>query len=155
MHLWEIKAFGDLNLKEFHDLIALRISVFVIEQNCPYQEVDGKDQHSIHVIGKKDGEIVATARIVAPGLSYSEPSIGRVLTISTARGTGLGHELMEETMKAAKNHFGNVPIRMSAQEHLINFYQVHGFEPVSDVYLEDNIPHIEMLYNPHNNTINS
>jgi len=148
MYLWEIKSFEEFQLKEFHDLIALRISVFIIEQNCPYQELDGKDQNSTHVICKKDDRIIATARIVAPGLSYHEPAIGRVLIAEEQRGLGLGHQLMIETLKAAEQKYGKIPVRMSAQEHLIGYYNAHGFKVASEVYLEDDIPHVQMLYTP-------
>ncbi len=148
MYLWEIKSFGEFQLKEFHDLIALRISVFVIEQNCPYQELDGNDQNSTHIVCKKDDKIIATARIVAPGISYDEPSIGRVVIAEEERGLGLGHQLMIKTLKAAEEIYGKVPVRMSAQEHLIGYYNTHGFKVVSEVYLEDDIPHVQMLYTP-------
>lgn len=145
---WSTKTFNDFTVNEFHDLIALRIEVFIIEQDCPYQELDGKDKKSLHVIANCEGDIVATARIVPPGISYEEPSIGRVVIAEKYRGTGLGHELMKQTMTATHSTYGNSAIRISAQEHLIRYYNAHGFKRVSEVYLEDDIPHVEMLYTP-------
>ncbi|MDA8714829.1 GNAT family N-acetyltransferase [Flavobacteriales bacterium] len=152
MKKWHLKGFEELQIEEFYKMIALRIEVFIIEQNCPYQELDGKDQKSQHLICEEGGEIIATARIVGPGVSYQEPSIGRVVITEEARGSGLGHELMRQAMAASEKMYGNRTIRLSAQEYLINFYKKHRFEVVSDVYLEDNIPHVEMLFTPKNDT---
>ena len=149
---WHFKAFEELQLEEFYKMIALRVEVFIIEQECPYQELDGKDQKSQHVICEQDGKILATARIVDPGISYREPSIGRVVIAEAARGSGLGHELMRQAMAASEKIHGSVSIRLSAQEYLINYYKKHRFEVVSEVYLEDNIPHVEMLFTPKNDT---
>lgn len=152
MKKWCVKRFEEFQLEEFYKLIALRIEVFVIEQDCPYQELDGKDQKSHHVICKENDFIIATARIVPPGISYQEPSIGRVVIQKSARGSGLGHDLMTQAMIASKNLYGNVALRLSAQEYLINYYKKYGFEVVSEVYLEDNIPHVEMLFTPQTTT---
>lgn len=150
---WSHKRFADLSTDEFHDIVDLRVRVFVVEQNCPYPELDGKDKQSTHVIGRDDnGDILAYARIVDPGLSYPEPSIGRVVTHEKVRGGGIGHELMEQSMHHVREKFGQVPVRLSAQEHLRSFYGKHGFLTESDVYLEDDIPHIEMKYDPGNDS---
>ena len=144
---FQFKHFNELSLAEFHDLIALRIQVFVIEQNCPYQDVDGKDKSSIHAIGRTDsGEIVATARILPAGISYPEVAIGRVVVAESMRGTGAGHQLMEECMRTIKSTFGDVSVRISAQKHLEKFYNSHLFVSTGKEYLEDGIPHVEMLY---------
>ncbi len=146
---FQFKHFKELTTLEFHDLIALRIKVFVIEQNCPYQDLDGKDKKSYHVICHDgNGDIVATSRILPPGLSYNEVAIGRVVVCDSIRGTGAGHALMDESMKFAKEEFGEVPIRISAQKHLDKFYEKHGFISTGKEYLEDGIPHLEMLYTP-------
>jgi len=148
---FEIKAFDSLSLLEFHDLVALRIQVFVIEQNCPYQDLDGKDKKSFHVIGRdKNDEIKATARILPAGISYPEVAIGRVVVDPSERGTGAGHSLMNTCMEFIKNQFGAVAVRISAQKHLEKFYNQHQFISTGKEYLEDGIPHVEMLYLPKN-----
>jgi len=148
---FEIKAFDSLSLHEFHDLVALRIQVFVIEQNCPYQDLDGKDKKSFHLIGRdKEGAIKATARILPAGISYPEVAIGRVVIDPSERGTGAGHELIGSCMEFIENQFGKVPVRISAQSHLEKFYMHHQFVSTGKEYLEDGIPHVEMLYLPKN-----
>lgn len=149
---FEIKAFDSLSLHEFHDLVALRIQVFVIEQNCPYQDLDGKDKKSFHLIGRdKEGVIKVTARILPAGISYPEVAIGRVVVDPSERGTGAGHALMRSCMEFVENQFGKVPVRLSAQSHLEQFYMQHQFISTGKEYLEDGIPHVEMLYSPKNN----
>jgi ElaA protein len=150
MHVdWQVKHYNDLSLNEFHDLIALRIAVFVIEQNCPYQELDGKDKKSYHLICRNgNGTIVSTARIIPPGIAYPQVAIGRVVADASARGLGLGHELMRQCMRFIVDEFGKVPVILSAQKHLENYYASHGFVSTGKEYLEDNIPHVEMIYTP-------
>lgn len=145
---WSCKAFKELSLDEFHDIIQLREIVFVVEQDCPYLDVDGKDKEALHVFGEYEGKIVATTRILKPGISYDEVAIGRVVTSPTVRGMGMGKELMEESMKFVKLHFGKVPVRISAQTYLLRYYKSFGFIETGEEYLEDNIPHFEMLYKP-------
>jgi len=145
---WVAKSFDQLTLQELYDLMALRQLVFVIEQDCPYLDADGKDQHSIHLMGFVNDEIVAYTRIVAPGISYKECSIGRVVSAQSVRGTGIGIHLMEESIKVVVDYFGEVAIRISAQKYLRKFYEKFRFEYVGKAYLEDGIPHIEMLRNP-------
>ena len=146
---WSIKRFGELSTDELHDLLDLRIRVFVVEQNCPYPEIDGKDRQSAHVIGRDEsGEVVAYSRIVDPGISYPEPGIGRVVTAESIRGRGVGHDIMTQSMHHVRENYGQVPVKLSAQEHLRSYYNKHGFQTVSDTYEEDSIPHIEMLYLP-------
>lgn len=145
---WHCKHFSDLSTREFHDLIQLRINVFIIEQNCPYPELDNKDLDSFHIFGiNENGQTIAVSRIVKPGVSYDEISIGRVATDTNFRQTRSGIQLMEFTIKMIHEKFGLVPIRISAQEYLKSFYEKFGFVKVSDSYLEDDIPHIEMLRN--------
>jgi ElaA protein len=144
---WQIKHFSEISIAEFHDLMALRIKIFVVEQNCPYQEIDGKDKKAYHLIGRDGfGNVVATARILPKGISYKEVSIGRVAIDETARNKGNGHVLMEKCMKYINDEFGATNIRISAQSHLEKYYQKHGFESTGKTYLEDDIPHVEMLF---------
>ena len=142
---WEIKPYGDLNINEFHDIIALRIKIFVIEQNCPYQDLDGKDKKAYHIFCRDGkGNIVSTARILPNGISYPEVSIGRVVVDESVRGTGVGHELLKRCIDFINAEFGKVPVVISAQKHLEKYYGTHGFVKNSDEYMEDGIPHIQM-----------
>lgn len=148
---WHIKPFDELTSAEFHDIVALRIDVFVIEQDCIYQDVDGKDKLSWLIFGvTEDGTVVSTARIIPPGISYAEHSIGRVANALSVRGTGVGHQMMAESMAFIKRNFGDVPVRISAQKYLENFYSKFGFQSTGKEYLEDGIPHVEMLYKNNN-----
>ena len=146
---WQFKHYNDLLISEFHDIIALRLEVFVVEQNCAYQDLDGKDKKSYHLICRDGkGKVVATARVLPPGIAYSEVSIGRIVTDVSIRGKGVGHELMQKTMQFIKDEFGKVAITISAQSHLTSYYNQHGFETTRKEYLEDGIPHTEMIYKP-------
>ena len=143
---WQTKAFKDLTVDEYFEILHLRTAIFVVEQDCPYQEVDEKDRQSFHLFGKaENGEVIAVTRILPQGISYDEISVGRVALKKEYRGKGIADELMEETFKFIENHFGKQAIRISAQEYLLNYYSKHGFKQVGEMYLEDNIPHIEML----------
>ena len=150
MHLeWQIKPYSELSINEFHDLTALRIKIFVVEQDCPYQDLDGKDKKAYHVICRDGkGNIVATARILPPGLAYEYAAIGRVVTDDSIRGKGVGHELMKRSVEYALAEFGKSPIMISAQKHLENYYGQHGFISTGKEYLEDGIPHVEMKLDP-------
>ena len=143
---WQIKTWNNLTRDELYAILALRAEVFVVEQNCPYQDVDGKDLKSLHVCGfTPGGELCAYARLVMPGVSYDEWSIGRVVTSPRVRNTGAGRALMQTCMQHfADNSIGAV--RISAQSYLKKFYESFGFVHVSEEYLEDDIPHIEMLF---------
>ena len=144
----QVKSFQELSLEEFHDIIALRIQIFIIEQNCPYQEVDGKDKLAHHLFFKNEiDEIIAVTRILPQGISYTEVAIGRVVVHEDYRGTGLGNQLMADSMNFVRDKYGEVPVRLSAQKHLENYYGNHGFKSTGKEYLEDGIPHVEMLYN--------
>ncbi len=149
---WQAKHFDELSLNELYDLLKLRIDVFVVEQTCYYPDLDGErnqlDRHpeTIHLLGHQGENLVAYLRILAKGQSYKDyVSIGRVAIDEQARGLGLGHELMLEALKLCQQQFPNQTLKISAQEYLVNFYQQHGFEQVSSMYLEDNIPHIAMI----------
>ena len=142
----EIKHYRDFSLNEFHDMIQLRIAVFVVEQNCPYQELDGLDKHCFHVLVKNDDDkIIATSRILPPELASLEPAIGRVVSDPAYRNMKLGHLLMKESISFIEQTFGKVTVILSAQEHLEGFYNSHGFEATSKRYLEDGIPHVKMI----------
>jgi len=144
---WSIKGFNQLSLDELYDLIALRVEVFVIEQNCPYQDLDGKDKLSYHLLGKDvTDRIVATLRIIPKGISYSEVSIGRVVTSEKIRKWKKGNEMMKHAMAFISREFPNENVRLSAQTHLVNYYGRHGFNETGKTYLEDGIPHSEMLF---------
>ena len=143
---------GDLSRDKLHAILRLRIDVFVVEQDCPYSELDGKDLKSIHVYAfKSDDDMssgasaAATVRICAPGLSYSEPSIGRVATRSDCRGVGLGIEIMNRAISECDKHYPDLGIRISAQCYLEKFYADLGFKSTGEPYLEDDIPHIQMF----------
>jgi ElaA protein len=141
-----IKHFSELTALEFHNLLKLRIDVFVVEQNCPYPEIDGKDLEAYHFIGYNDlNEVVATCRILPKGVSYKEISIGRVATAKNVRQDGFGILMMEVVMKFTENKFGKEPIRISAQKYLVQFYEKFGFVSTGKEYFEDDIPHVEML----------
>ncbi|MDZ4823550.1 MAG: GNAT family N-acetyltransferase [Flavobacteriales bacterium] len=146
---WHTSAFHDLTPNELYEILALRISVFVVEQNCSYQEADGKDQESYHLFANDEsGKTVAYLRLVKPGISYDEWSIGRVVSDPNARMKGLGKEVMKRGLEWIHTHHGKLPVRISAQLYLKMFYEDFGFVQVSESYLEDDIPHIEMLYTP-------
>lgn len=143
---WITKAFKDLTVDEYFELLHLRTAVFVVEQDCPYQEVDEKDRKSFHLYGKNEnGEVIAVTRILPKGVSYNEISVGRVALKKEYRGKGIADTLMLETFKFINSELGEQPIRISAQEYLLKYYSKHGFKQVGEGYLEDDIPHIEML----------
>lgn len=143
---WQTKKFKDLSVDEYFEILFLRTEIFVVEQDCPYQEVDEKDRQSFHLFGRaENGTIIAVTRILPQGISYEEISIGRVALKKEYRGKGIADELMLETFNFIDREFGKQSIRISAQEYLINYYGKHGFIQVGESYLEDNIPHIEML----------
>lgn len=143
---WQTKHFKDLTTDEYFEILHLRIAIFVVEQDCPYQEVDQKDRKSYHLFGRaENGEIIAVTRILPPGVSYQEASIGRVALKKEYRGKGIADELMHESLRFIENKLGKQNIRISAQQYLLNYYTKHGFNQVGEMYLEDNIPHVEMI----------
>jgi ElaA protein len=139
--IWLERTFDELTRDELYAILALRARVFVVEQRCAYQDVDGLDPRCRHLWATDEGEIVAYLRLIPPGVTYDEAAIGRVIVAQRMRGTGLGRELMRRGLAAA----GAVPVRLGAQAHLEKFYTDLGFRRVGDVYDEDGIPHIEML----------
>ncbi len=142
---WIFKSFTELTAAELYAVLQLRNEVFVVEQNCIYQDADGKDQQTWHLMGWHEEELVAYTRIIPPGVSYAEASIGRVVSSPKYRRTGIGIELMKESIERCCNQFGNGPIKIGAQVYLTKFYQSFDFVQSSGEYLEDGIPHIEMI----------
>jgi ElaA protein len=142
---WEIKEFDELSNIDLYSILRLRAEVFVVEQNCPYQDADGKDLKSLHLMGRdENGNLITYARIVPPGVSFTEVSIGRVVSAPKLRGTGAGKALMTMSIEVINQKYGTAPIRIGAQLYLKKFYESHGFVQASEMYLEDDIPHIEM-----------
>src|SRR5690606_20071752 len=142
---WIYKPFEELSIFELYALLGLRNEVFIVEQHCNYQDIDKKDLQSYHLMGYNRTEMVAYTRIVPPGISFAEASIGRVLVSPRDRGMGLGIMLMEKSIQKAYETYGQHPIRIGAQLYLKQFYESFGFVKCSNEYLEDEIPHIEML----------
>lgn len=139
------KAFNELSAAELYQIMRLRIEVFIIEQACIYQDADQKDLHCHHLMLIKDGELAAYARILPSGLSFAEVSIGRVITSPKVRGTGAGKILMNATLEKSREIYGNVAIRIGAQTYAKAFYAALGFEETAVAFMEDGIPHIEMV----------
>lgn len=142
-----VKTFKELNTTELYTILQLRAEVFVVEQNCVYQDLDGKDKNALHVIGTKRDKIVAYTRIFEAGEYYNVPSIGRVVVAKEERRYGYGKIIMEASIQAVKEHLKEDAIKISAQEYLKNFYNDLGFKEVGESYLEDGIPHIAMFKN--------
>ncbi|RAV29351.1 GNAT family N-acetyltransferase [Sinomicrobium soli] len=143
-----VKSFDELSLRELYDILRLRSEVFVVEQDCVYQDIDGRDSGALHLIGKKGDEVVAYTRIFRPGMYFEEASIGRVVVKGNYRQYGYGHDIIKASITAIANHFSEKRIRISAQEYLVRFYEKHGFEQEGEGYLEDGIPHIAMIRVP-------
>jgi len=139
-----------LTIDQLYQLLRLRAEVFVVEQDCVYQDLDDKDQQAIHLLGlTEDGRLAAYTRILARGISYADyASIGRVITAPFARGKGIGRPLMRESLKVLFGNYGEQTVKISAQAHLNKYYQSVGFEGIGDIYDEDGIPHRAMLFTP-------
>lgn len=145
---WTCKHFDDLSTRELYAIIRLRNEVFVVEQNCVFQDADNKDFYGWHLMGWQNQELVAYTRLFPKGVSYNYASIGRVVTSASVRGSGAGRELMLESIKKLQEIWGKQPIQIGAQLYLRKFYESLGFQQISPVYLEDGIEHIEMLLTP-------
>ena len=141
---FEIKRFNELSTQELYSVLQLRSEVFVVEQNCVYQDIDGKDAKAIHLLGSFKGEIVAYVRIFKPGDYFEQASIGRVVVKQNYRKQKWGYDLMNEAIQATQTVFNETKITISAQLYLKKFYENLGFTQTSEMYLEDDIPHIEM-----------
>jgi ElaA protein len=141
---WKIKRFNELSLHELYSLLQLRSLVFVVEQNCVYQDIDGKDEKALHLLGNFKGKIVAYARLFKAGDYFDNASIGRVIIHPEARDKKFGHELMKQAIAGIATYFNESKITISAQLYLKKFYESHDFIQTSEMYLEDDIEHIEM-----------
>lgn len=149
---WQWLPFDALSRDQLYELLRLRSEVFVVEQNCVFQDMDGLDDQAMHLLGVRESadsaqgpELVAYVRCFPKGITFDEASIGRVVTRQSARGGGLGHGLMAEAIRALQQQWGAQPIRIGAQAHLKSFYERHGFADVGKPYVEDGIDHIEMV----------
>jgi ElaA protein len=153
---WMCKSFDELGSTLLYRILAARNAVFVVEQQCPYQDIDGRDPHSLHLVAQvratseasDQPHIAAYLRLLPPGLAYDEASIGRVITASSHRGTGLGRELLTRAVAIADAQWPSAALRIGAQAHLEAFYGAFGFVKASEPYDEDGIMHIEMLRAP-------
>jgi ElaA protein len=143
--IWLCKKFDDLAPHELYAILQLRNEVFVVEQNCVFQDADNKDQYCYHLMGWQENDLAAYSRILPLEISYSESSIGRIVTSPNARGNGIGRALVKQSIEELYILFGKIPIKIGAQLYLQKFYESFGFKQTSDIYLEDDIPHIEML----------
>ncbi len=141
---WTIKSFDELTALELYRILQLRVNVFMLEQNCLYPECDNKDIYAKHLYAMHKDKLIAYARLLPPGISYAETSIGRVIVHQDYRNQRLGITLMAKAIAKLQKDYPNQTIRISAQAHLETFYNRLGFKVESDIYLEDDIPHIEM-----------
>ncbi|MBP9601040.1 MAG: GNAT family N-acetyltransferase [Lutibacter sp.] len=141
------KNFSELTTDELYAMLQLRSEVFVVEQDCVYQDIDYKDQKAVHILGYKKQKLIAYTRIFKPGDYFSEASIGRVVVAKNERSFNYGHILMQHSIEAIKDYFNEVIIKISAQQYLKKFYETHQFTQVGEWYLEDDIPHIPMIKN--------
>jgi len=145
MTAWRFARLDGLTAREVHDILQARSAVFVVEQACVFQDVDGADPGCWHLFARRGGELAAYCRLAPAGLKFREPSIGRVITTAAVRGTGMGRTLMEEALRRAQALWPGCAVRIGAQLHLEKFYGALGFARDSEPYDEDGIPHIEML----------
>lgn len=140
-----VKRFEELTTQELYEILKVRSAVFVVEQSCVYQDLDEKDQHAYHVLLTEGAEIKAYLRVLDPGVAFDDVSIGRVLT--TERGVGLGHRILEEGIRIAKERLNARAIVIEAQSYAVGFYEDHGFVQISDKFLMDGILHTKMVLN--------
>ena len=145
MITWQWCRLDELTSTQSYRLFAVRSAVFVMEQNCVYQDMDGLDIEALHLIGWSGSEVAACLRLLAPGTKYAEASIGRVLTAAAFRGTGIGRDMLALAIQRIDREYPSQPTRIGAQAHLQKFYGEFGFQTISDTFLEDGIPHVEML----------
>jgi ElaA protein len=143
----KVKIYQELTTQELYDLLQLRSEVFVVEQDCVYQDIDGKDQNALHVLGYKNEKLVAYTRVFKPGDYFKEASIGRVVVKASERQHQYGYDIMKASVEAIKTHFNVTTIKISAQTYLKRFYNTLEFFEVGEEYLEDGIPHVGMIKN--------
>ena len=141
---WVIKKFDALSVAELYQILRLRSEIFVVEQNCVYQDLDNKDQKALHLFGEFEGKIIAYSRLFKASDYFECSSIGRVVVAANYRDKKFGHDLIKQGIAEIRNHFNEEKITISAQLYLKKFYESHGFIQTSEMYLEDDIPHIEM-----------
>ena len=142
---WQFAAFDALTLNQLYGALQLRSAVFVVEQACIFQDMDGADTQAMHLLGTSGGQLVAYARCFAAGVKFKEASIGRLITRGALRGSGAGHVLVRHAIDSITQQWGPQAIRIGAQARLENFYRQHGFEATGAPYIEDGIAHVEML----------
>lgn len=142
---WQVKQFNDLTIHELYDILHLRGKIFIVEQNAPYIDLDYKDQKALHLFAYKNNQLVAYCRLFKRGDYFDEASVGRVIVSEEYRRYGYGHQLMEKAIEMEMSLLNESKITISAQLYLQNFYESHGFERISDVYLEDGLPHVKMV----------
>jgi len=142
-----VKKFSDLNTTELYGVLQLRSEIFVVEQDCVYQDLDGKDVKALHVLGMKNEKVVAYTRLFKPGDYFDQASIGRVAVDAKERSFGYGKEIMQASIAAVQANYHTTHIKLSAQTYLLKFYGELGFKPIGETYLEDGIPHIAMIKN--------
>lgn len=147
MLITKLKHFTQLNTTELYDLLQLRSEVFVVEQDCVYQDIDGKDEKALHILGYKNKKLVAYTRVFKPGDYFEAASIGRVVVAVNERKNKFGYDIMNAAMEAVKKQFNTNKITISAQTYLKRFYNKLGFFETGEPYLEDGIPHIKMIRN--------
>lgn len=143
--VWKIKPFSKLSTEELYQILKIRQEVFIVEQTCYYLDADGYDQQAVHIWAEKEGEILAYSRVFEPGIKYKEASIGRVLTNPNYRKNNLGKILIRFSINTIEARFRTQSIRISAQDYLLRFYSEFGFQDTGKKYLEDDIPHTEMV----------
>lgn len=142
---WSKKEFNDLSVNELYAILKARVDVFVVEQACPFPEIDNYDQQSLHVSLKNKDEILAYVRLLPKNSKYKEASIGRVLVVKEHRGKGYAEAIMKEAINHIFNEWNNEEIFIQAQHYLVKFYASLGFKQITDIYLEDDIPHVDMI----------
>ncbi|MCA0932968.1 GNAT family N-acetyltransferase [Lutimonas saemankumensis] len=143
---WILKSFNELSLSEFHDIIQLRLDIFVVEQDCPYMDLDGKDKIAYHFFGStEEGKIIAYTRLFGPGEYYKEAAIGRVVVHKDHRKYGIGFELMKRSIEQIESLYRTRTIKIGAQRYLRKFYESLGFKSTDEFYMEDGIPHMYMI----------
>lgn len=151
MITWQALNFDQLTLTQLYQILKLRQDIFIVEQTCPYPDIDDHDLHCQHLFATENDQVIAYTRLLPKGLAHPDyTAIGRVVISEQARGRKLGYELMQRSIDEVRRNNPDVSIKIGAQQHLENFYSKLGFSTISEMYLEDDIPHIDMLLNAEN-----